>query len=63
MALGCGLFGGDALRSGKMTRPIVMRWLKHVLHFTRLDWLQIRNEPYRRINRIRYMVYTMCQGT
>ena len=33
MALGCGLFGGDALRSGKMTRPIVMRWLKlHVTH-------------------------------
>ena len=63
MALGCGLFGDDALTSGKMTCPIVMRWLKHVLHFARLDWLQIRNEPHRHIDRIRYMVYTMCRGT
>ena len=63
VVLGRGLFGDDALRSGKMTHPIVIRWLKHVLHFVRLDWIQNRNEPYRRIDRIRYMVYTMCRGT
>ena len=61
-ALACGLFGADVCSAGAMSRPHVVRWLKHAVHFVRLDWIRQRDEPHRRIDLIRQSVYLTCQG-
>nr|VWP01003.1 Cercosporin MFS transporter CTB4 (Cercosporin toxin biosynthesis cluster protein 4) [Ganoderma boninense] len=60
--LGRGLFGEETWLSGHSRHPAVLRWLKHTLDMTRRDWLVLHDDVWQRVDRMRQMVYTMCQA-
>ncbi|KAI1788516.1 hypothetical protein LXA43DRAFT_1063500 [Ganoderma leucocontextum] len=60
-ALGQALFGPDAFVTKYMPRPDVSLWLKHVLHLTRNDWIQIHNGTHRHIHHLLQSVFHSCQ--
>ncbi|PIL28523.1 hypothetical protein GSI_08561 [Ganoderma sinense ZZ0214-1] len=61
VVLGRALFGDDVWGSGPLRHPAVLRWLGHTLDITRRDWITIYNDNHRRVDRMRDMIYTMCQ--
>nr|VWO98592.1 NADPH oxidase B (Superoxide-generating NADPH oxidase heavy chain subunit A) [Ganoderma boninense] len=60
--LGRGLFGEDVWGWEASSDPAVLRWLRHTLDMTRRDWIVLHDDPWRRVDRMRHMVYSMCQA-